>query len=511
MTKKTLTESVFVLLLIFPFVALTFASRLAADSRPLLPVSSLANLSSSSPAPQGVQEAQVTVIEGATLIDGTSKKPVENARVIVRGNTIAAVGKKSELSIPSGARVVPAQGKFILPGLIDIHVHYAEWHGELHLAHGVTTVKDTGNPVEWLEALSKAIADGRTVGPRLFYTGNSLTSPQPIRDHHIGLQSPEMARLAVRLLRKHGAVAAKVHQQITPDLLRTVSDEANRLGMPVTGHLRRIGAREALLAGINGLEHATGIPRSTGSNPELLKPDDPENELVGYYDDLYEAAEMKEENFAPLLKLLLEKKAAIVPTLITWFRVASDHRAAFAAEDATYAQIEALRYVPPRVMAMWKTSSIYEPQNESDQKRFRTAYQKMSRFLKLFHDAGGLLLAGSATGESVPGLSLHREMLLLAELGLPPHQVIEIVTRRNAEFLRQDKELGTIAAGKLADLILVDRSPLLDIRNIGTISMVMKDGKIIDRNYHADFAMPVPRPKLVRPVWLEVELKKAAK
>src|SRR4030095_14869935 len=185
-------------------------------------------------------QSLVTVIEGGTLIDGTGGPPVENAVVVIRGNRIIAICKKGTVSVPKDARIITASQKFILPGLIDLHVHYAEWHGELHLIHGVTTVKDTGNPVEWLEALSSAISAGRVVGPRLFYTGNSLTSPKPIRDHHIGLESPEMGRLAVRILQKHGAVAIKVHQQITPELLRAVADEAHRLGLPVTGHLRRI-------------------------------------------------------------------------------------------------------------------------------------------------------------------------------------------------------------------------------------------------------------------------------
>ncbi|HKZ02964.1 MAG TPA: amidohydrolase family protein, partial [Pyrinomonadaceae bacterium] len=381
MIKKTFTPSPVALLLIFAFFIVSPWPVISASPCPHVSVSPRAAASE--------QQAQVKVIEGATLIDGTSNKPLENAVVIVRGNRIAAVGKKGELSVPRDAQIIRADGKFLMPGLIDIHVHYFEWHGELHLVHGVTTVKDTGNPVEWLEALSNAIFAGRAVGPRIFYTGNSLTSPKPIRDHHIGLETPEMGRLAVRVLKKHGAVAAKVHQQITPELLRAVSEEAHRLNMPVTGHFRRIGAREAVLAGIDGLEHATGIPRSAGSQPTLLKTDDPENELVGYYDDLNEAAEMKEENFAPLVKLLVEKKVAIVPTLITWFRVATDRRAAFAAEDATYARIEALGYVPKRVLGWWQTSSIYEPPSDNDLQRFRTAYQKMSRFLKLFHDAGG--------------------------------------------------------------------------------------------------------------------------
>ncbi len=472
---------------------------------------SLAMISVSLPALSARDQPPVTVIEGGTLIDGTGGPPLDNAVVVVRGNKIASVGKKGAVSYPKGARVVRAEGQFILPGLIDVHVHYHEWQAQLHLVHGVTTVKDTGNPVEWLEALSNAIADGRAIGPRLFYTGNSLTSPatgKDLKDHHVGLLSPEMGRRAVRILREHGAVAAKVHQQITPELLRAISDEAHKLDMPVTAHLRRISAREAALAGIDGLEHSTGIPRSAGANPELLKTDDPENDLVGYYDDLYEAAEMREEKFAPLIKLLVEKKVAIIPTMITWFRVASARRASYAREDATYAGREELRYVPEGVRHLWQTSAIYETKSAGDAERFRIGYAKMSRFLKKFHDAGGLLLAGSASSVMVPGASIHREMEMLVDLGLSPRQVIEIATRRNAEFLRKGTELGTIAAGKLADIIIVERNPYENISNIRRVVLVMKDGKIIELSYRADFPMPIPRPKLTRPVWLELQLKK---
>ncbi len=451
---------------------------------------------------------QVIVIEGGTLIDGEGGPPVENSVIVVTGNRITAVGKRGRVSYPRGVHIIQANGKYVMPGLIDLHVHYQAWQGELYLAHGVTSVKDTGNPVEWLEAQSGAIADGRTAGPRLFYTGNSLTSPPAIKDHHIGLETPEMGRRAVRILKEHGAVAIKVHQQITPELLRAICDEAHKLGLPVTGHLRRIGAREAALEGIDGLEHATGIPRSSGAHPELLKGDNPENDLVGYYDDLYEAAEMIEGNFSPLIKLLVKRKVAISPTLITWFRVASDHRADYAREDAEYAKIEALGYVPERVRSQWRSSSIFEPKDARDLERFRTAYFKMSRFLKQFHEAGGMVLAGSATVDNIPGLSMHREMELMTELGLSPREVIETATRRNAEFLHKDKEIGTIAVGKLADILVVERNPLEDVKNVGRIMVVMQNGIVVDTRYHADYAMPVPRPKLVRPLWLEMQLKK---
>jgi imidazolonepropionase-like amidohydrolase len=169
--------------------------------------------------------------------------------------------------------------------------------------------------------------------------------------------------------------------------------------------------------------------------------------------------------------------------------------------------MDALRYVPQGVREIWQTSAIYEPPSAADLERFNRAYIKMSRFLKMFHAAGGTLIAGSATSVMVPGLSMHREMEMMVELGLPPREVVEMATRRNAEFLRKDKEIGTIVAGKAADIIIVDRNPTEDIKNIRGISLVMKDGKVIDTAYHANYPMPVPRPKLVRPVWLEQQLK----
>lgn len=450
-----------------------------------------------------------TVIVGGTLIDGRGGAPIPDALVVLRGNRIEAAGKKGSVKYSTGSTIVDAKNKYILPGLIDEHVHYGEWMGELFLAHGVTTVKDTGNPVEWLSALDKAINAGQTAGPRLFYTGNSLTSrAAPTKDHHLGLKDAAMASAAVKILHQQGAAAGKVHQQITPELLRAVVEASHRLGMPVTGHLRRLGAREAALAGIDGLEHSTGIPRSTGPNPGLLKTDDPENDLIGYYDDLNEAAEMREENFAPLIKLLVEKNVAIIPTLITWFRIASDRRAEFARDDARYATEPGLSYVPAGIRALWKTSELYEPPNAEADARFRIAYSNMSVFLKRFHEAGGRLYAGSAQTVAVPGRSLHHELEMMVELGLKPAEVIEIATRRNAEFLGKGKELGVIAAGKLADIIILDRDPLADIKNINSISVVIKDGRILEARYNPDYAMPIPRPKVTRPTWLERELEK---
>jgi imidazolonepropionase-like amidohydrolase len=447
------------------------------------------------------------VIEGGTLIDGTGRPPVENSIVVVRGNRIVAAGKKGEVQGPKGSPVISAEGKFILPGLIDLNVHYREWQGELYLAHGVTTVKDTGNPIEWLEQMSAAISSGRVAGPRLFYTGNSLTSPPAVKDHHVCLTDPEMARRAVRILKEHGADAVKVGQQISLPLLQAISAEAHSLGIPVTGHLRLLGARQAAEAGIDGLEHTTGVPRSTGPRPDWAPSDNPASDLAAYYDDLREAAEMQEQKFAPLIRVLISRHVSITPTLFTWFRVASDRRADYAREDAEYSRILELSYVPEKVVKSWRNPTIYDPPGQAELRTFRLAYMNVGRFLKEFHDAGGAVLAGSATGDGVPGLGMLREMEAMRDLGLPPAEIIEISTRQNARFLRKDNELGTISPGKLADIIVVDGNPLQDLSNLRHIAVVIKDGAVIDAKYHSEYHAPVPRPNLTRPLWLDLQLK----
>ena len=159
--------------------------------------------------------------------------------------------------------VIDATGRFALPGLIDVHVHYFDWMGELFLAHGVTAVKDVGNDVEWIATASDEVASGAARGPRIFYTGNGLDVPPPRRDHFIGLEDAEMARQVVPLLAEKGAIAMKVRELLPVELLGPIVDEAHRLGLKVTGHLRATDARQAALAGIDGLEHASGLVQAT--------------------------------------------------------------------------------------------------------------------------------------------------------------------------------------------------------------------------------------------------------
>jgi imidazolonepropionase-like amidohydrolase len=160
---------------------------------------------------------------------------------------------------------------------------------------------------------------------------------------------------------------------------------------------------------------------------------------------------------------------------------------------------------------MWATSFVYKLKSADDLAEMRVGYKKIQDLLKAFYKAGGKIVAGSDTFLSVPGLSLQREMVFLVDAGFTPMQAITIATRDNAEFLGKGKELGTIKAGKRADLVVVGANPLEDIRNAQRVTAVIKDGQVIDVSYHPNYSIPIPTPTITRPVWLERELEKLEK
>jgi len=451
----------------------------------------------------GPESEKPTALAGGTLIAGDGGAPLQDAIVLIKGNQIIEVGSKGDIEVPNQARVVDATGKYILPGLIDIHVHYNNWMGELFLAHGVTTVKDMGNDIEWISRISADIDEGKVRGPRIFYVGNALDAAPPAMEHHVGVDSPEMARRAVRLLHGRGASAIKVREKITPAILQVVSKEAHHLGIPVTGHLIRTDAQEAALAGIDGLEHATGIVQVVANRPRQPQPG--ENAVQTFISDFKAYSRVDSTKIDELLKLLAEHRVALIPTLADLTRLLLEHGDDFASEDAEYASNPLLAYVPEGVRKMWATSSFFKAKYCDELEQGHTGYKRHQELLVQYRKAGGRVLAGTDTFFSVPGLTLQREVIVLVEAGFSPLEAISMATRDNAEFLQRGHELGTVAPGKLADMILVGANPLKDIHNIRSVELVIKDGELLDTSYHASYSA-TPRPKLTRPLWLEKQM-----
>lgn len=448
------------------------------------------------------------VLIGGTLIDGEGGDPIRDAVVTVAGSRIEFAGPRDSVNIPSDARIVDVTGKFILPGLIDVHVHYQGWMGELFLAHGVTTVKDMGNDVEWISRVAGEIDGGETSGPRIVYVGNGLDAPPPFREHHVGLGSADAARRAVRLLAEHGASAIKVREKITPGLLEAVCEAAHELGIPVTGHLGHTNAREAAVAGIDGLEHATGVVEATA---EHSKPAEPGlNDVQQFIAELKAFALIDLEKAEDLIGLLVERDVALIPTMSTWWRMASHRREQFAVEDAEYTRIPQLRYLPDFIRQFLATSFIFNVADADDSRQIAAGYDKIRRVIRRHAELGGRVLAGSDTIYAVPGLSLIRELVVMTDAGFSPMEAIVIGTRDNARFIGRSESLGTIAAGKIADIVVTAADPLEHITNLQSVEMVFKDGCEVDRNYNPDYGISTAAPNLTRPLWLERRLQETA-
>lgn len=452
----------------------------------------------------GSAEPKVIVIVGATVIDCTGTPPVVDGVVVIEGDKIKAVGRKGQLLPPTGAKIIDASGKVVLPGLIDMHVHYREWQGELFLANGITTVKDLGNPVEWISELGRMQTEGKLRGPRILYVGNNLDAPPPEGDHNVGIPGARDAQRAVSLLKGFGVVAIKVRHKITPEMLAEVTRAAHDLGLPVTGHLARTNATEAALAGIDGLEHATGVAKAAAEAPDQIN--DNAKGIRIFLEDLRGFALMSKEKETALIRLLVSKNVKLIPTLSVRRRAILEDTGPVIEEDRSYARNPELGYVPETVRKEWMAASldkmIRDTFGREEMRVMRDGYRRLELFVRGFRDAGGQVLAGSDNVNGVAGLALRRELESLVAAGLTPMETLIAATRDAARFLQRN-DLGTIEPGKTADLVIFGANPLEDVRNLRKVEKVIQNGRESEAAFHRDYASPPARPQLVRPLVLE--------
>ena len=446
------------------------------------------------------EQAPITIIEGATLIDGTGAAALPQAVLVIEGNTIKTISQQDTTDTtiyPENARVLNAAGKFIIPGLIDMHVHYDDWMPELFLNHGVTSIVDLASH-DWVFAQKEGVEKGEIPGPRLFVSSFALDGRLFWNVPFFSLDGPEAASQAAQQYVDQNVNLIKTYTEIAPEELQAVVAVAHTAGLPVMGHLGSIDARQAAELGIDGLAHASGIALATIADPAKVK-EMQAFETIGISVDyphylLYHAF-MDEQKTEALIQLLVQEGVALEPDLVnTSARWAAQRRAAYRTADTQLLQGPNLAYIPRNIVERILHDQQIHSLTQQEQELLKQGYANLQRFLHRFVEAGGKLLAGSDTASFVlPGISLHREMELFVEAGLSPMQAIQTATKNNAEFLRQE-HVGTLAVGKQADLLIVNGNPLQDIRHTQAIHTVMKGGKILELGYHHDFRNPIPSP-----------------
>ena len=387
------------------------------------------------------------VVSGGTLIDGTGREPLAGATIVIRDGRVAEVTAGGVAALRAGADAIDARGKWIVPGLIDMHVHYQPgWMDALFLRHGVTTVRDTGGG---LDAVLTLRAESRIPGaarPRIFACGPLIDGPSPRHGTRISVtvQTVAEARVVARQLVDRGVDCLKVYEQLTPPLVEAIVREVEGARIPVTAHLRDTTALQALEIGVRGLEHALGF--------------DACDETVA----------------AAVVRRVVEGRAYVVPTLAITEQISR-----FGSPEQVTMPL--LGEIPAGRLEYWRaTAAAVSPDRRAGAAR-RLACLKP--FVAQLQNAGGQVVAGSDTSNPyvVPGASLHRELELLVEAGLSPREALAAATRTAAAFLGQAQTLGTLEVGKTADLVVLGADPVASIAAVRQVDLVIRDGRVVWR------------------------------
>jgi imidazolonepropionase-like amidohydrolase len=399
-------------------------------------------------APKPLQEGRFA-ITGARLVDGVSAAPVDDAVILVENGKITAAGK---VAVPPGTPTLDARGKTVLPGLWDMHAHFeqVEW-GPIYLAAGVTTVRDSGNTLSFLQGLR-----GAKLAPRVLCAGfvdgkdgNALGKLQ--------IGSPRDIAPTLAKVKAAGCTQVKIYSFIDPALVAPIAREAHRLGLGVAGHVPE-GMRlpDAVKAGFDLVSHIGFVLGA--SLP--LDADTWDNRR--YFETLI-AYDLEGPAARALFALLVSRRVVIDPTIALADLVTHGARSEPGAAKVTPELAAVLGAFGPGKGTPPEELALHEK-----------LYQKQLAAIGALHRAGVTIVAG--TDQSVPGHSLHRELELYVQAGMTPLEAIRSATSVPARVMKLDKELGTIAPGKRADLILVDGDPLARISDIRKVSIVVKDG-----------------------------------
>src|SRR5579863_8556969 len=434
-------------------------------------------------AAQSVRDAKTLMITHVTVIDVTGAASKPDMTVIIHDGRIAEIQKPSH-KIRIDSVVVDAHGKFLIPGLWDMHVHtnFGDWipGGKeiilpLFVANGITGVRDMGGDLHQLQEWRNEINAGTTLGPRMVISGPMIDGAPPHfpASASAPVATPAEARKAVDDLKQGGVDFIKVQSYIPRDAYFAVADEAKKLGITFVGHVPdAIRASEASNAGQKSIEHYTGIFEGCSTiEDQLLKGPKGPRRVV----ETYSAT-----NCAALIKLLAKNGTWQVPTLI-W------ERGQWLIDDLDLSQSPGAKYAA----TTWRNKT-YRKFTESIVKELDTdpiTYRRqfVARELDMtlaMHRAGVPLMAGTDTAAGVyviPGFSLHQELELFVKAGLTPMEALQTATLNPAKFLGRTNDSGTVETGKLADLVLLNANPLDDIRNTQKISAVVLGGRYFSR------------------------------
>jgi amidohydrolase family protein len=450
------------------------------------------------------------VLTRVTVIDATGAPPKPDMTLIISGNRIAELGKAKDVRVPEGAQVVDGAGKYLIPGLWDMHWHSAiseegtrEFFFPLAVANGVTGVRDLfGDCLKGCEDLvdiqvinkwRKEAKEGKLLAPRIVAASQIVDGAKPVFPQFLSVGDAAEARQVVTTFKQRGVDFIKVYSLLGRDAYFALADEAKRQRIPFAGHVPiYVRAIEATDAGQKSIEHMDFSSAFSTREAELMREmaEEIEKAKETRIEDLFTLSFYKmldrhlikiadsfdRQKVATLVERFNKNETWFCPTLVI-------HRADAFHDESEYTNDARLKYVTAAEKKEWAETGRFRrlpPKEHADLKR---AFSVFLQIVGTMRRAGAQFLAGTDVSNSFlyPGFSLHDELALFVRAGFTPMEALQTATSNPAKYLGLSDSLGTIEKGKIADLVLLEANPLEDIRNTRRLAAVILNGRLLNR------------------------------
>jgi len=408
------------------------------------------------------------VVRNARLFDPATLAAKEGISVVVEGARIRAVGRDADVRAPEGFDSIDAHGQTLMPGLWDMHVHVGDVDGPLNIAAGVTTVRDLGNDIDRAKALQTDWRDGSAIGPRMLLAG-LIDGPGPFQGPtKVLVSTPEEARAAVDRYADLGYVQIKIYSSVAPKLVPVIVERAHTRRLRVSGHVPAfMTAEQAVAAGYDEIQHVNFLFLNFFFDRV------PDTRTPARFTAVAEGAaslDLSSPRVQTFLDLLVARGTVIDPT-VTVFR--SMFLARSGSVDPEFAQVA--DRLPPVVRRGFLAGGLPVP--EGKDALYRTSAGKLLDMVAMLHGRGIPIIAGT---DGLAGFTLDRELENYVAAGIPAPEVLRIATLGAAHVMKMDRDSGSIAPGKIADMILVDGEPDRRISDICRVRTVIHDGRVIE-------------------------------
>jgi imidazolonepropionase-like amidohydrolase len=402
----------------------------------------------------------------ANLFDTPTATVIPHSTVVITGDKITAVGDDAKVSIPKGAQVIDATGKMLMPGLWDMHVHLSPNDGLLDIACGITSVRDLGNDIDQLGQMRSRFQNGTEIGPRVLMAGLIDGRGPYAGPTKVYADTEEEAREDIDRFAKLGYVQIKIYSSIKPELVPKIAEMAHAHGMRVSGHVPAFMTAEQFVKdGADEIQHMNFIflnfmfdqvkdTRTPARFTEVAQRGadiDPSSPQVQSF-----------------IHLLQEHKTVLDPTLNVFEGMFTDRPGKMSDVYAAVAD-----RLPAQIRRGFLYGGLEVPQG-MDQ-RYKDSFQQMLKMTKALYDAGIPIVAGT---DALAGFTLPRELELYQQAGIPAPKVLQLDTLGAARVMKQDQQRGSIEAGKLADVILVDGNPAAEVGDVRKVETVVKGGVV---------------------------------